>query len=180
MSARIGTIWITGVTASGKTTLGKRLLEDLVALTGGRAELFDGDEVRRKLKGKYGHTLADRFAVSREYASMAKDANDRGNLAIVCTVTHKKAMREQARGEIPAFMEVHLTCPIGVCADRDYKGLYVKAQAGECELFPGVTEPYERTAAPEFELDTSSRSIDACAELLFAEVKRFFELDSPP
>ena len=137
------TIWITGITASGKTTLGQSLFEFLIEKGVNRLEFLDGDEIRKSLNKNYGHSLEDRQIILKKIVEIVKDKNKKGITTIVSTVSHKKAMREFARSQISQFMEVHLDCAPETCVDRDYKGLYQLAKLGEYDVFPGVTEAYE-------------------------------------
>ena len=82
-------------------------------------------------------------------------------------------MRDYARSQIPKFIEVYLECLNEVCADRDYKGLYEKAKAGEFQTFAGVTEPYEPSENPDLVLNTSQMSIDECSAILFKSIVAF-------
>ena len=167
------TIWITGITASGKTTLGKSLFEFLIEKGVNPLEFLDGDEIRKSLNKNYGHSLEDRQIILKKIVEIVKDKNKKGITTIVSTVSHKKAMRDYARSQIPQFIEVYLECPNEVCADRDYKGLYEKAKAGEYQTFPGVTEPYEPSENPELILNTSQMSIDECSAILFKSIVVF-------
>ena len=164
------TIWITGITASGKTTLGKSLFEFLIEKGVNPLEFLDGDEIRESLNKNYGYSLKDRQKIVKNIVEIVKNKNKKGITTIVSTVSHKKAMRDYARSQIPKFIEVYLECPNEVCADRDYKGLYEKAKAGEYQTFPGVTEPYEPSENPELILNTSQMSIDECSATLFKSI----------
>ena len=119
------TIWITGITASGKTTLGRALFLFLVEKGVNPVEFLDGDEIRKSLNKNYGHSLEDREIILKKIVEIVKDKNKKGITMIVSTVSHKKEMRNYARSQIPQFIEVHLECPAKVCADRDYKGMSV-------------------------------------------------------
>ena len=168
------TIWITGITASGKTTLGRKLYQYLQSLyPEDRLEFLDGDEIRKKLDREYGHSTSERMAVLGKIVEMAEALNQRGKIVIVSTVSHKKEMREFARSRIAHFFEVYLQCSVKDCAERDYKGHYQKAMAGEYDLFAGVTEPYETSEAPELVLDTASQSIEVCSQTLCDRVTDF-------
>ena len=176
MFLRPATIWISGLSASGKTSLGKRLISNLVQRGIRNVQLFDGEELRQKFDRNYGHSLEDRYAVLSKIIQIAHEWNQKGNISIVCTISHQKEMREMARQEIKYFMEVYLKCPVKVCALRDYKGNYRKALQGNGEFFAGITEPYEMTEDPELIIDTASHNIDECAELLVAGVASFLKL----
>jgi|TARA_B100002003_G_scaffold131135_1_gene121202 adenylyl-sulfate kinase len=167
-----GTIWFTGISGSGKTTLGK-FLYDAIIKKGFDADFLDGDELRKRFDKQYGHSLEDRFEVAKRIIDIASKCNKEGKIAIVSTVSHKKKMRDMARQNIYYFMEVYLNCPVNVCKDRDYKGLYEKAYINRDELFPGVTEPYEVSENPELILNTASEGIEQCGKILLKKVLRF-------
>ena len=177
-SATLGTIWITGITASGKTTLGRTLYERLTETRNCPLEFLDGDELRKRLDKTYGHSMEDRLLVLGKIVEIAQEKNQTGTTVIVSTVSHKKAMRDYARAQIPRFMEVYLDCSPELCAARDYKGLYQLAYEGEYDLFPGVTEPYELSDAPDLTLNTDRTPLEECANVLFREVVVFLGLDS--
>ena len=171
-----GTIWITGITASGKTTLGQSLFECLVEKGVHPLEFLDGEEFRKCLDKTYGHSLEDRLIVLEKIVEMAKEKNKKGITIIVSTVSHKKAMREFARSQISQFMEVHLDCAPETCVDRDYKGLYQLAKLGEYDVFPGVTEAYEPSDSPELTLKTDHLTIEECTSILYRDVILFLSL----
>lgn len=164
----LGTIWITGITASGKTTLGSRLSQLLAERIGGENVTFlDGEELRKKLKKNYGYSVRDRFDVVKEIVEVVLQLNAMGKVVIVSTISHKKSMREYANAKLPSCFEVYLDCPVPTCAERDYKGHYERAFAGEYDMFVGVTEPYEISDHPALILDTASNSIEECMGVLF-------------
>ena len=171
----IGTIWITGITASGKTTLGELLYNNLKGITRNKVEFFDGDILRKRVNIN-GFTVQDRYKKMKKYVDIVRNCNEKNKIAIISTVTHKKEMRLYARRHLPVFMEIFLNCDPNICRLRDYKGLYKRALAGECDVFPGVTEPYEVSDVPELILDTGRFSVDECSHILFSEVKSFFKL----
>ena len=111
--------------------------------------------------------------ILEKIVEIAQEKNHTGTTVIISTVSHKKAMREYARAQIPRFMEVYLGCSPESCADRDYKGLYQLAYEGEYDLFPGVTEPYELSDAPDLTLNTDRTPLEECANVLFREVVVF-------
>ena len=168
-----GTIWITGLSASGKSSLARALIRELQA--GGTREvvLFDGDEFRAGLDRPYGHTLADRFAVLGLLVEAVREENLRNRAAVVAAISHKRAMRVHARRRIGRLMEVYLDCPVAVCSARDRKGLYRRAIDGEYSCFPGVTEPYERSPTCELVVDTAAISVDAALRRLLPRAVEF-------
>lgn len=173
-----GVIWITGLSASGKSTAGKHLYEKLQNSGIENAEILDGEELRARLDRKYGYTVEERMAVAENIVRVAAGKIKSGKLVIVSTITHKLAMRKMARDLINPFMEVYLQCPVEVCAARDYKGNYEQALAGKCDNFIGVTEPYELSAHPELVLDTSRLGVEDCSEILFKKTLEMFQKES--
>ena len=168
-SMRTGTILITGISASGKSTLGKRLHQDLVANGIHNVKCLDGEDLRKQLaeQGKYyDHSIQARSELSVKFAQIALEYNRKGINCILCSIYHVRQWRQQIRKMMDNFMEVYLNCSVNVCAQRDYKGHYKKAFAGEYSDFIGVTEPYEESNDVELTLDTSISSIEECSEAL--------------
>jgi len=168
------TIWITGVTASGKTTIGealhKRLLQEY---SPEQIEFLDGDKLREQLKRGYGHTIEERFASLKDLVRVAKEHYDQEKIVIVSTISYKNEMRTFARSQMPHFMEVYLECSIEVCAQRDYKDHYRRAFSGEYQTFIGVTDEYEVPDSPELILNTGILSAEVCSETLYEHAKVF-------
>jgi len=175
MALTTGTIWITGLSASGKTTLGEHLRYNLQKKGIENVKLLDGEELRKKFDRKYGHSLSERHAVLLKIVRIARDYNEKGHISIVCTISHKRTMREIARKQMRNFMEVYLDCPVEVCAARDYKGNYRRAIENKSECFPGISEPYEESENPELVLDSASKSINECVVILLDRVLEFLE-----
>lgn len=173
-----GTIWITGLSASGKSTLGDKLFNDLKTIGVNNIKLLDGEDIREELEGAYGYRTNDRNAILEKTIQMARECNDNGNIAIVPTISHKRSIRQKARDAITNFMEVFLDCPLEVCIERDYKGHYQKALNGYYENFIGITESYETSNLPELVINTKSLTIVECQKLLLDEVVRFLEKKS--
>ncbi len=172
-----GTIWITGITASGKTTLGKALYNNLITLGYSNCMFLDGEDFRETLDHDYGYSLSERMFVTRKYYIPYLEAKIvSGNFVIAPTVAHKVEMRSSARKKFKHFMEVHLKCPTNVCASRDYKGHYKRAYKGEknYELFPGVTDPFEVSDNIDLVLDTDLLSIEKCSEILLEKTLKMF------
>ncbi len=171
-----GTIFISGISASGKSTLGKRLLENLLKNRIANVKLLDGEEIRRlsKVSGRrYGYSTPDRNAHAKDIANKALELNTKGYIAIVCTIAHVKRTREEIRKKIGKFMEVYLECPVEVCARRDRKGHYRKAFANLYSNFIGVTEMYQRSDDVELTLNTDKMSVDECSEILLRQTLSF-------
>jgi adenylylsulfate kinase len=174
-----GTLWITGLSASGKSSLARALVERIAGAGAPGVVLIDGGDFRERLDRRYGHSLEDRFAVLRLVTEAAREENEQGRSVIVSTISHRRAMREHARRSIARFMEIYLHCPAEVCGARDPHGLYRRARAGEYECFPGVTEPYEPSERPEVVLDTAALSAAQAADRLLPEALAFLGCVAP-
>ena len=168
-----GTIWITGVSASGKSTLGEGLTRDLKSIGGNDVKFLDGEAIREEFGDTYGYGTSDRNAILDKTIQMARKYNENGTIVIVSTISHKRAIRQKARDTITNFMEVFLDCPLDVCIERDYKGHYQKALNGEYENFIGITESYEISESPELAINTKSLTIEESHELLLKNVISF-------
>ncbi len=168
-----GTVWLTGLPASGKSTLALALSAALVARGHTQIVLLDGEHVRATMQPPAGHGLTDRERVLCEIVERAARALDAGQTCIVATISHKRAMRDHARERLGRMLEVFLDCPPSICAARDAKGHYARALAGDPACFVGVTEAYE-AGWPDLTIDTrrlpprraAERLLDAAAEFL--------------
>ncbi|MFH1581676.1 MAG: adenylyl-sulfate kinase [Pseudomonadota bacterium] len=173
-----GTIFITGISASGKSTLGGRLHEGLTGLGRKNIKLLDGEDVRAELakRGKYyGYSPEDRRQVSLQIAELALEYNQQGISCIVCSICHRRELRKEMRAIIGNVMEVYLDCSVDVCAKRDYKGNYAKAFQGLCDNFVGVSEPYQASDQVELVLYTGRDPIEKCSGILLAAAVKFLE-----
>ena len=166
-TAPTGAILLTGLSASGKTTLARSLARRLDEWGIADVVLLDGEELRERLPRRYGYSISEREAVWRELVSEARKELDSGKVVVIAAIAHSAAMRAMARELLQPFFEVHLDCPVDVCAARDFKGQYRRAFASEYDCFIGVTHPYEQTD-PELRLDTAALS-QAEAETLLGE-----------
>jgi adenylylsulfate kinase len=155
------TIWITGLSASGKSTIAYAL-ERALFDKGQLCYVLDGDNVRHGLNCNLGFSAEDRTENIRRVAEVAKLMNDAGVIIITAFISPFARDRELARHTIgPAvFMEIHLSTPIEACEDRDPKGLYRKARAGEIKDFTGIQSPYEAPDTPALAIDTSKCSVE--------------------
>ena len=165
------TVWFTGLSGSGKSTVSRALEEALVA-RGVHAYVLDGDNVRHGLNSDLAFSPADRTENIRRVGEVAKLFCEAGVLCLTAFISPYRADRERVRALHPEghFLEVYVDCPLEVCEARDPKGLYKKARAGEIGLFTGISAPYEAPAAPQFVVDTAQRSIDECVSDLVSHL----------
>ena len=147
------TLWFTGLSGSGKTTVSE-LVERELRERGRRVEVLDGDIVRTNLSKGLGFSKEDRDTNILRIGFVAELLTRNGVSVIVSAISPYKEARDQVRRRIIDFVEVHVHCPLEVCAERDVKGLYKKAFAGEIPQFTGVSDPYEAPAAPELHIKT--------------------------
>jgi adenylyl-sulfate kinase len=152
LGARGATVWLTGLPAAGKSTLGAALEERLV-LSGRFAYLLDGDNLRHGICGDLGFDEADRARNILRVGELARLFADAGAVAIVALVSPLAAARDEVRAQHAAaglpFIEVFLDTPLTECAARDPKHLYARARAGELSDLTGIDQVYERPAEPE-------------------------------
>jgi adenylyl-sulfate kinase len=164
------TIWLTGLSASGKSTIAHAVEATLVA-EGRAAYTLDGDNVRHGLNADLGFTPEDRTENVRRIGQVARLMADAGLVVLAPLISPYEAGREQVRAahdaaDIPFFV-VHVNTPLDVCAQRDPKGLYDKARRGEIQDFTGISAPYEEPTHPNLRLDASTVSVeDAVAKIL--------------
>jgi adenylyl-sulfate kinase len=162
------TIWLTGLSAAGKSTLAFALERQLIDL--GRAcYVLDGDNVRHGLNRDLGFSAQDRTENIRRIAEVARLMNDAGLIVITAFISPFRADRAMAREIVGAdrVREVHVSTSLAVCESRDPKGLYGKARAGELADFTGITSPYEPPLQPALRIDTAVLSLpQALAQLL--------------
>jgi adenylylsulfate kinase len=156
------TAWFTGIPCSGKTTIADRVAE-ILREKGHRVERLDGDIVRKGLTSDLGFSKEDRDENIKRVTFVAKLLT-RNEVAVLATfVSPYRERRAKTREEIGNFVEVYTRCPVEVCMERDVKGMYEKALAGEISNFTGVDDPYEEPEDPELILDTDKDDIEECA-----------------
>jgi adenylyl-sulfate kinase len=164
-------LWMTGLPSSGKTTIGKALVERL-AQRGWFTELLDGDEIRRGLSADLGFDRASREAHAGRVAFVAKVLARNGAIPIVALISPYRTSRARARAEIGRFVEVYINTPLEVCEQRDVKGLYRRARAGEIKEMTGVDDPYEPPERPEIVVDAVRMSPGESADHILRELER--------
>ena len=161
-------LWFTGLSGSGKSTLAHALEEELHQRRC-RTYVFDGDNVRHGLCRDLGFTVEDRTENIRRIGEMAKLFVDAGVISLTAFISPIREDRDRARGLFPHgdFIEVYVKCSLEACEERDVKGLYKKARAGEIPHFTGISSPYEAPVNPEIVIDTENREVEDCvAEII--------------
>jgi adenylyl-sulfate kinase len=148
------TVWFTGMSGSGKSTLSNVLAQRLRE-AGARVEVLDGDVVRTLLCKDLGFSHADREENVRRIGFVCELLSRNGVIAIVAAISPYRACRDEVRSRLENFIEVYMRCPMEVLIQRDVKGLYKKALAGEVPLFTGISDPYESPLHPEVTIDSS-------------------------
>ncbi len=169
-----GTVWLTGLPASGKSTLA-RAIESRLLASGRLAFVLDGDDLRSHLNRDLGFSAADRAENVRRAAEVASLFSGCGAVTLVSLISPYREGRRLARALHAArglaFVEVYLSTPLGVCEQRDPKGLYRRARAGEIAAFTGISDPYEPPESPELCIDASCLGPEAGAERVIASLR---------
>jgi adenylylsulfate kinase len=160
-------LWFTGLSGSGKSTIAAVVVEEL-RRRGHRVELLDGDEVRENLSAGLGYSKADRDTNIRRVGWVVALLARNGVVAVTAAISPYRAVRDEVRGQIEHFVEVFVDTPIELCEERDVKGLYSKARAGEIPEFTGVSDPYEPPLRPEVRVATHDRDPAASAAQVLA------------
>lgn len=166
-------IWFTGLSGSGKSTVAREV-EKLLAERGKACYVLDGDTVRTGLCADLDFSPQDRAENIRRVAHVAALMADAGLLVICAFISPFRAGRDAARALVPngRFFEVHVDCPLEACEQRDVKGLYRRARAGEIDAFTGVDSPYEPPESPELRIDTTHMSVRECAKEVMKGISR--------
>lgn len=157
-------VWFTGLPGSGKSTTAHEVERQLFAM-GCQTYVLDGDNVRHGLSADLGFSPEHREEHLRRIAELSSLIYQAGMIVLCAFVSPTRESRDKVRALIPggAFFEIHCDCPASVCAERDPKGFYAKAQAGQIKNYTGVSAPYEAPAAPELVLDTATQSVELCS-----------------
>ncbi|MGK5056236.1 adenylyl-sulfate kinase [Janthinobacterium sp. LB2P49] len=161
------TVWLTGLSGAGKTTVALALMQALKA-QGRAVAVLDGDQLRHGLNRDLGFTPEDRHENIRRTAEVARLMNVAGLTVIAAFISPYRADRATAAAIIGAdhFIEVHVSTPLAVCEARDPKGLYGKARAGHLAQFTGISAPYEAPLAAALTLDTATLALEESVERL--------------
>ena len=160
-------LWLTGLSGAGKSTVAAKL-GPVLAERGHRVELLDGDEVRTNLCQGLGFSRADRDTNIARIGYVAAKLSKHGVAVLVAAISPYRQARDRVRATVDNFVEVYVAAPVSTCAERDPKGLYAKALAGEIKNFTGVSDPYEPPLQPEIVLHTEDESVDDSVERVLA------------
>ena len=150
-------LWFTGLSGAGKSTIANLVVTELRA-RGRRVELLDGDEVREHLSKGLGFSKEDRDTNIRRIGWVAKVLARNGVVAVTAAISPYRTLRDEMRASIDNFVEIYIATPFEVCEERDVKGLYAKARAGDIPQFTGLDDPYEPPLHPEIHVETQDRT----------------------
>jgi adenylylsulfate kinase len=164
------TVWFTGLSAAGKSTLARTVAAELAAL-GVSTEVLDADDLRKHLNRDLGFTKTDRDENIRRIAYVAGLLTRQGVVVLVAAVSPYRAAREEARRQIGAFAEVHADAPPSVCEERDPTGLYRRMRAGEVQHIAGFDDPYEPPLTPELRCHTNLETVQESVAKVVALVR---------
>ena len=165
------TLWFTGMSGAGKSTI-SRALELRLRERGAKVEVLDGDVVRTHLSKGLGFSEEDRDVNIRRIGFVCELLSRNGVIAIAAAISPYRAVREEVRARIPNFVEVHVHCPIEVLAERDVKGLYKRALAGEIPHLTGISDPYEPPLNPEVTVNSSTETAEESVAKIWATLER--------
>lgn len=174
-------VWLTGLSASGKSSiawaLASRLRAERVACA-----VLDGDEVRAGMSLDLGYSERDRQENVRRVSEAARLLKDQGLVVVCALISPRRTLRQVARAAVGAqdFLECHVDCPLEVCEARDPRGLYRRARAGELADFTGVSAPYEEPLVAGLVLDSSAQSAEELARLILEHLLRIGVLVCDP
>jgi len=165
------TLWFTGLSAAGKSTLVRGVSERLLAL-GVRHEVLDADQVRKNLCPGLGFSKADRDENVRRISYVASLLTRNGVVVLVAAISPYRAARQDARERIGNFLEVFVDAPLAVCEERDPIGLYRRLRSGEIQHIAGIDDPYEAPLQPEIHCQTDRESVAESTERIVSAIIR--------
>ena len=170
------TIFFTGLSGSGKSTIANAVMSKLMEIGGRRVTLLDGDLVRKNLSSELGFSKEHRDLNIMRIGFVAGEITKNGGVAICAPIAPyaatRKAVRETVEETGGGFIEVHVATPLEVCEDRDRKGLYAKARAGVIKNFTGIDDPYEAPETPELAIDTTDCTPDEAAQQVILKLEQ--------
>jgi len=161
------TIWLTGLSGSGKSTIAAAAEKELLG-QGRMAYVLDGDNIRHGLNANLGFSPDDRTENIRRIGEVAKLFTDAGLIVLTSFISPYRTDRDAVREKMAPgdFVEAYVAASLETCESRDVKGLYAKARAGEIPEFTGISAPYEAPEKPELVIDTNEQTVEACVAQL--------------
>lgn len=170
MNKRGVTVWFTGLSGAGKTTISKAVAEKLLS-QGYKLEVLDGDVVRENLTKGLGFSKADRDENIRRIGFVSHLLTRNGVIVLVSAISPYREIREEVKQKIGDFVEVYVNAPLEVCEERDVKGLYKRARAGEIKNFTGIDDPYEPPLNPTIECRTDLEELEESVAKIFNKLE---------
>ena len=170
------TLWFTGLPCSGKSTIADSVAEEL-RQRGLKAERLDADIIRKHLWKELGYSKEDRDENIRRVTFLAKLLTRNGIAVLTSFISPYRQLRDYARREIGDFVEIYVKCPVEVCMQRDTRGMYKKALAGEIPNFTGVSDPYEEPLNPELIIESDKESLAESVAKVIARIKELGYVD---
>jgi sulfate adenylyltransferase len=180
LSKRGFTIFFTGLSGSGKSTIANAVLTKLMEMGGRPVTLLDGDIVRKNLSSELGFSKEHRDLNIRRIGYVASEITKNGGIAICAPIAPYSKTRLSVRNEIAqygSFVEIHIATSLEICEKRDRKGLYKLARQGKIEAFTGISDPYEIPEKPELRLNTENASVDYCAQKIILKLQSMGLID---
>jgi adenylylsulfate kinase len=165
------TVWTTGLSGSGKTTIAREL-EKRLRERGAKVEILDGDIVRTNLSKGLGFSKEDRDINILRIGFVADLLSRNGVIAITAAISPYRSVRDEVREHTERFIEVFVDAPLEVCESRDVKGMYAKARAGEIKGFTGIDDPYEEPLKAEVVCNTATETVSQCVDKIVAELEK--------
>src|SRR5665213_1704328 len=165
------TLWFTGMSGAGKSTISDQLMARFRE-AGAKVELLDGDIVRTNLSQGLGFSREDRDTNIRRIGFVAELLSRNGIIVVVAAISPYRETRDEVKAKIANFLEVFVDCPVEVLAERDVKGLYKRALAGEVSNFTGISDPYEPPLHPDVTVRSDRESLDESVGKVWSELAR--------
>lgn len=164
------TVWFTGLSGAGKTTI-RMAVEEKLRAQNYALEVLDGDIVRENLTKGLGFSKEDRDENIRRIGFVSHLLTRNGVIVLVSAISPYRDIRDEVRQKIGDFVEIFVNAPLAVCEDRDVKGLYKRARAGEIKQFTGIDDPYEAPLNPDIECRTDLETLEESTEKVLAGLK---------
>ena len=174
---KIGTtLWMTGLSGAGKTTIANSLAEKLIR-RGEKVEILDGDIVRTNLSKGLGFSKEDRETNLKRIGFVCRLLSRNGAIAIAAAISPYDYIRKELRSQDENFIEVYVNAPLEKCIERDVKGLYKKALAGEIKQFTGIDDPYEPPEDAEIEVHTDKESVEESVNFVISRLEELGRIE---